>query len=63
MARTTIFENATTMAEATDTQYPCRTDQTSDEARRYGKRPLPGERHNPMLETLHVARPRKGHDY
>ena len=63
MTRTTIFENRTTLAEAEATQFPCRTDFTSDEARRYGKRPLPGERYNPMMETHHVARPRKGHDY
>ena len=61
--RETIFESKVTMAEATETQFPCRTDFTSDEARRYGKRPLPGERHNPVMETQHVERPRRGHGY
>jgi hypothetical protein len=60
--RETIFESKVTMVEAVE-QMPCRTDFTSDEARRYGKRPLPGERENPMMETQHVERPRRGHGY
>jgi hypothetical protein len=63
MSRQTIFEDQTTMANALDTQHPCRTDQTSDEARQYRKAPLPGERKNPMMETQHVDRPRRGHGY
>jgi hypothetical protein len=62
MSRENIFESKVTMADAQDQGF-CRTDQTSDEARRYRKAPLPGERKNPMLETQSVDRPRKGHAY
>lgn len=62
MSCNTIFESKVTMSEANEQSF-CRTDQTSDEARYYRKAPLPGERKNPMLETQHVDRPRKGHGY
>jgi hypothetical protein len=62
MSRETIFENKTTMADAL-AEHPCRTDQTSDEARAYRKTPPPGERKNPMMETRSVDRPRRGHGY
>lgn len=63
MTRSTIFENKTTMAEAVSTQFPCKTDMTSEYARKYDKAPLPGERKNPMMETRSVDRPRRGHGY
>jgi hypothetical protein len=62
MSRENIFESKTTMADAGAQEF-CRTDMTSEEARYYRKAPLPGERKNPMLETQHVERPRKGHGY
>ncbi len=62
MSRETIFESKVTMPEA-QTQSFCRTDMTSEEARYYRKTPLPGERKNPMMETQHVERPRRGHGY
>jgi len=62
MSRETIFENKATMADA-QAQSFCRTDMTSEEAAYYRKAQLPGERKNPMLETKHVERPRKGHAY
>jgi hypothetical protein len=62
MSRETIFENKTTMSDAL-AEHPCRTDQTSDEARQYRKAALPGERKNLMMETRHVDRPRRGHGY
>jgi hypothetical protein len=61
VSRETIFENKTTMADAAS-EHPCRTDQTSDEASRYRKATLPGERKNPM-GTQSVDRPRRGHGY
>jgi hypothetical protein len=62
MSRETIFKCNDTMADAL-TEHPCRSDQTSDEAREYRKMPLPGERKNPKLETRSVDRPRRGHGY
>ncbi len=62
MSRENIFESKVTMVTAGEQEF-CRTDMTSGEARYYRKAPLPGERKNPMMETQHVERPRKGHAY
>jgi hypothetical protein len=62
MSRENIFESKVTMADAGQQPF-CRTDQTSEEAAYYRKTKLPGERKNPMLETEHPDRPRRGHGY
>jgi hypothetical protein len=62
MSRENIFKCNDTMADAL-AEHPCRTDQTSDEARAYRKTPPPGERKNSTLETHSVDRPRRGHGY
>ncbi len=48
-----IVENKT--KEFDKTGVTCRVDTSSDEARRYGKTQVPGERNNPKLEIQHVG--------
>lgn len=47
-----IFENKTTTADKTSVT--CRVDLSSDEARRYGKTPAPGERNNPEMAVRNI---------
>jgi hypothetical protein len=47
-----IFENKTTTADKNG--ITCRTDFESDQARRYGKTPVPGERNNSKMAVVNI---------